>query len=627
MPGLIDAAREALSTWIAPKRPVMQPDDSLGLMDLPLRRETATALAEARAAAASRESLTLPFGLGSIDNDEHLYRRLTGNGSQALRRDLAPLAQDRMLEIANFLWEQNCFANRLITLMTDLILGEGISVQAADARNQEVIDRLWNHRVNALAGNVRRFYNALSVNGELLLPVSPNPISGIPTLGYLDPYQIKQVITLPDNVLVPDVVVLKPSGGNGDGQRLRVVREDPSTGLLDGEVFFFTVNVLPNSVRGRSDLLRVADWLDLYDQYMFAEVERVNLLSSFVWDYKIEGATSDQQIQDKLKKFPKPTPNQVFAHNEKETLEAVTPDLKANDRSEVAHMMRVHIAGSMGYPLSYLGDTDSNRATIEGQNDVMLKTPAARQKEFSSFIDLVVRYTLEQAQRRNRALFRDVQQGYQIVMPEISAKDVSRVGTVMASVAASMDTALNNRTMSRKAAVQIQVAVIKHLGVNLDAAEVMEDADDDAAQAQLEGDQRAADIAAGRGTRNPPVPDDPTDLPLSEDQEDPEDQVAKEAIKRIEAQIADLMIRPNHVINVDVPKQEAPRVDVQVAAPNVTVEAAPAPQVNVTVPPAQAPGPAGPVRRVIARDKGGRIESVTDYPAEPGQTTTPNTEG
>jgi hypothetical protein len=44
-------------------------------------------------------------------------------------------------------------------------------------------------------------------------------------------------------------------------------------------------------------------------------------------------------------------------------------------------MLRVHIAGAFGFPLSYLGEMDSNRATIEGQNDILLKTPARRQKE------------------------------------------------------------------------------------------------------------------------------------------------------------------------------------------------------------------------------------------------------
>lgn len=571
--GLLDQARERVAHWLLPTPPPAPPIAPMALAE---RREAA---AERQAAvgvlAKKQEGLALPFGMGGIDNDEYLYRRLTGDAKMQ-RRDLAPMAQDRMIEISNYLWEQNCFGRRLITLMTDLILGEGISVEATDARNQAIIDLTWNHRVNMMATRIRSFYNALAVNGELAIPVATNPISGVPLLGFVDPYQIARIETLPDNVLIPDVMILKTVLGQKDGQRLKIVREDPDTGQLAGEVFFLAINALPNSVRGRSDLLAVADWLDLYDQYMFAEVERLNLLSSFVWDYKIEGATTDKEIKDKLAKFPKPTPGSVFAHNEKESLEPRTPDLKAQDRSEVARMMRVHIAGSMGYPVSYLGDVDSNRATIEGQNDIMLKTPAARQKEFASFVDQVMRFAIENAQTKNRALFRDVQQGYKIIMPEISAKDISRVGSVVAQVTAGMDTALANRTMSRKAVVQVQTAVIKQLGVVLDPTEVMAQADDDQQLADDAADQRQADMAARGLNPNPPIP--------SDEPPDPGEPVAEGAtmdslrrqVEAIGAQMAALINRPApaHTITVNPPavNVEGPVVHVApAAAPNVTV--------------------------------------------------------
>lgn len=499
------------------------------LPDLPLRREAADARAAIGHAmmrasenalpgadfSAYAEGIQLPWGMG-LDQDENLYRRLTGDAKNQ-RRDLSPLAQDRMLEVAYYLWESNVFARRLVTLMTDLILGQGISVVAADAKNQEVIDATWNHRENKLDQNIRAFYNSLSVNGELALPVAPNPINGISRLGFIDPYQIKDIVPLPDNILVPDVMVLKAAPGQTE-QRLKIVREDPMTGRLVGDVFFFKINALPNGLRGRSDLGPVADWLDLYDQFMFGELERVNLLSNFVWDWKIDGA-DDAKIAEKLKRFPKPKPGQVFAHNEKETLEAVTPDLKAGDRSEVARMLRVHIAGSMGYPLSYLGETDSNRATIEGQNDVLLKTPAARQREFAAMVDQIVRWGIENAQGKNPGLFRDVKQGYVMHLPEISAKDISRVGQAAAGLIAGMDTALSNRTLSRKAAVDVTCAILRQLGVDLETQEVMDQADDDAAEAQDWSDDIAAGMAASRAKNpNPPIAPDPEDDP-----EDPED--------------------------------------------------------------------------------------------------------
>ena len=460
-----------------------------------------------------REGLEMMAQFG-LDADDWQYRKLT-SGARLQRRDLTPLQQDRMLEVTWYLWEQNPFARRLVTLMTDLIIGDGVTVEAADERIQEVIDRTWNHRINQFTTRIREFHNFLSLTGELILPVTQNTISGRPVFGFIDPYQVKDVEPVEGNILIPNVLILKDQNGK-PGERLKIVRENPETGNLEGEVFYFAINKLPNSLRGRSDLLPLADWLDLYDQYLFAEVERLQLLSAFVWDYTIKGA-DDKKIKDKLAGFPVPKPGTVFGHNDNESLEARTPDLKAQDRSEVASMLRKHIGGSMGFPATYLGDTDSNRATIEGQNDVMLKTPSARQKEFRTLIDLMVRFAIQGATGKNPALFRDAAVDYRIVMPEIGSKDIARAATALSQVVAANDTAITNKTLSRQTAMAIQAAITRHLGVEIDPAEIDEQIEAETDEAQEQADAIAAGVASRTAARdrlnpNPPIPDDDDDM-------------------------------------------------------------------------------------------------------------------
>lgn len=467
----------------------------------------------------TREAYSSILQGGLMQGEDQGYRRLTGSGTtgRAYRRDLNPVAQERMYAIAWNLWETNALAKRLVNLMTDLILGEGFTVTAEDERIQEVIDRTWNHQKNQLATRIREFYNSLSLNGELILPVEVNPISGIPIFGFIDPAQVKEILPDPQNILVNDVIVLAQADPGQPEKRLKVVRFDPILGRLSGEVFYMGMNKLPNSTRGRSDLLPVADYLDLYDTYLFAEVERLQLLSSFVWDYTVEGADPDQ-IKEKLRLLPDPKPGTVFGHNEKEKLEARTPDLKASDRSEAGRMLLTHIAGTYGFPITYLGDTGSTNATMQGQNDVMMKTPAARQKEFAGFMATLVQFGVEQATWKNPALFEEADNGYKIQMPEIQAKDISRVGGVLSQVVSAMDTAMANGTASRKLAVTTQVAMLKHLGVDADAHEVMEQADEDKEERQDMADLIASGVAAARSKNpNPPVPGDedpePTDTP------------------------------------------------------------------------------------------------------------------
>lgn len=511
-----------------------------GLMDLPLipeatipevqgelvpdtlsrRIEATTQALEARQQLARQqatESITLGMGL-SMDQDDYQYRRLT-TGAKSKRRDLSPLQHDRGLEVAWWLWESNALAKRLVTLMTDLILGEGLTVEATDERIEKEISEAWNHPGNPLKDRVQEFHNALAVNGELIIPVITHPVTGRISYGFLDPYQVQDVIPVPDNILIPDYVLLKTEAGQAP-VRLKIVRPNDA-GKLEGDVFYLGVNKLPNSLRGRPDLMALADWLDLYDQYLFAEVERLHLLSAFVWDYKITGAASEKEINDKLAKFPTPRPGSVWAHNEKEELEAKTPDLKAADRSEAGRMLRTHIAGCYGFPLSYLGEIDSNKASIEGQNDVLLKTPAARQKVFAGFIGTILSFAVQSATTKNPALFTGADAGFQVRVPEIAAKDIARVGTVLAAVVGAMDTAMANHTASRKVAATVTVALIKHLGVEVDPQEMLDEADLDAEERQAMADAIQAEVARqsasgqapgqpGRGPngqRNPPVGD------------------------------------------------------------------------------------------------------------------------
>lgn len=575
-------------------------------MDLATRREAATVALLETKVGHQREAITLAAGL-SIDADDYQYRRVGSLKNR--RRDLTPVQQDRMLEISWYLWEQNPFAKRLIQLTTDLILGEGVSVQAKDERLQEVIDATWNHRINQLKTRLPEFNNALELNGELILPVETNPITGRPILGFIDPSNVLRVELNPLNNLQVDAVVLRAdTGSTTEGQRLKVVQANPETGYLEGEVFYLGINKLPNSSRGRSSLLPLADWLDLYDQYLFAEVERLHLLSSFVWDYTIENATAEE-VKAKVNALPNPKPGSVFGHNEKEKLEARTPSLNAADRSEAGRMLRTHIAGSAGFPLSYLGEIDSNRATIDGQNDVMLKTPARKQKEFAAFLETIVLFTVQQATRKNGALFRGADPGFKIVMPEIQAKDVSRVGQVLAQVVSAMDTAMANKTASRQLAVTVTLALLKHLGVEADVAEVLK-------QADLEAEERQAamDLMQERMARTKPGedPDDPDD----DEPEDPEDDDApvtsrQEAMIGRTLDILDASVRraPAPVtVTVESPNVHVAPPSVTVAPAAVTVEAAPAapaPTVNVHV-------DRGGGKKTISRDGDGRIASISE---------------
>jgi hypothetical protein len=174
-------------------------------------------------------------------------------------------------------------------------------------------------------------------------------------------------------------------------------------------------------------------------------------------------------------------------------------------------MLLVHAGGNFGFPTSYLGVTDSNRATIEGQNDVMMKTPTARQKEFRALIEDIVRYALEGVTGANPALYRGVDAGFSVRMPEIAAKDVARIGTTINQIVQANDMAIANHTVSRRAAIAIQTAVVKHLGIELNPADLEAEIDEErveeeAAAIAAAKTRQAAGLEPGTPTPDPGTP-------------------------------------------------------------------------------------------------------------------------
>ena len=95
------------------------------------------------------------------------WRKLTGNAE----RELLPVTQDRMIEIAYWLWETNPLAGWLVDVTTAFILAEGIPYDAKQEDTKAVLDGFWHDPVNLMPLYFPKHVNELQIYGELCLPV------------------------------------------------------------------------------------------------------------------------------------------------------------------------------------------------------------------------------------------------------------------------------------------------------------------------------------------------------------------------------------------------------------------------------------------------------------------------
>mgnify|MGYP001492516936 CR=1 FL=1 len=403
------------------------------------------------------------------------WRRLTGDAE----RELLSITQERMIEIAYWLWETNPLGGWLIEIMVAFVLGDGLPYEAKDPEVKKILDDFWNNPVNRMDIHFEKHVRELGIFGELMFPAYTAQQTGRLYLGYIDPANIDQVFTDPENVKMKIGVSIKGKNG-AQGKRYGLILPDEAEYVLsdaarllrqnftDGECFFYAINNVTNSPRGRSDLIRVADWLDAYEQFLFDYAEKWPLLNAFLWDLVVEGG-DDAKIEENLKKITKKS-GSVFAHNEKTKLNAVTPDLKAVDAAEGARLLRNHILSAKNMPEHWFGGGgDVNRATAAEMGTPVFKALSMRQKMVKYILEDLFSAAIRKARQSRYSRITDEQaKQYSVITPEITSKDVSKFAAAIQQIAGALVTAETNGWIDRDTAQNVFGTAMGFIGVDID---------------------------------------------------------------------------------------------------------------------------------------------------------------
>lgn len=420
--------------------------------------------------------------MGQVDDDDHLYRPLTDDQR---KRDLSPLTQERMQNIAVYLYEATPMGKRLMEFNKDFIIGEGIKYTAEDKEVKEVLDVFWDDPINNWEISQYEKALELSLFGEQFYPVWVNPYDGSVKLGYIDPTLVKKITRNPLNPKqLLEVVLsrsLKPVTGKDDApgmnkDRLKIIDFDrqydsDTYGKRVGEIFFFAVNKLSNGTRGRSDLLSLADWIDVHERFLFNIAERAKLLSAFIWDVTFEGF-NQKQIDDWVKKhgLKVPKPGSTRYHNEKIKWRAETPKLESSDMSEHASTIKNHIASGFGIPPHWIGEgAKVTRATALVMNSPSYKHFKSKQFYFKYIIKFIFNFVIDQAIIATK-LEPDVNRNFSVIMQPLAEKDFGEVAKAMAEVSTALQMAVENDWITDQQARDFFAHVSSQMGIELNVS-------------------------------------------------------------------------------------------------------------------------------------------------------------
>jgi hypothetical protein len=438
---------------------------------------------------------------------------------QMTDRDLTPMDQVLMQDLAVYSWERNRLANRLIELPVAYLLAGGVRLEVDDDEAQGWLDAFWGDPINNWRLKLPKRVRELAIFGEQLWPITRR-LDGHIRITSVDPGRIATVHVDPDNDEQPiGVTVRRPNGEGEKTYRVVLPGDDaemfgPAAQAMRAqwpdEAVFIRINDL--RARGRSDLLSAVDWADAVEELLFGEVEGAEVRRSVLWDVTMTGADQDQ-INARVKELRAPKGNTVRVHNENEKWDAVSPKLETNDVVSLLREGRMQVFGGATIPMHWFGDGENaNRASAEAMGDPSLKVLSMRQDVWKAVLEflagLVIRSRLAAVGREVVDLASEPSFRPRAVMPELTSKDTSRFATALGQIVAAAATAVDRGLMTEQTAVSLIALIGAELGLPIDPLKELEAA---RAETATRAERQAASDMFTLPSEGDPNAPDPTD--------------------------------------------------------------------------------------------------------------------
>jgi hypothetical protein len=178
-------------------------------------------------------------------------------------------------------------------------------------------------------------------------------------------------------------------------------------------------------------------------------------------------------------------------HNDAESWQAVTPDLKAQDSNTSASLFRNHVLGGGTIPEHWFGGGgDVNRAVGAEMSEPTFKRFSMRQQTLKHILQAIGLYVLRQKALASNGAEPDLEDErfeVEAIFPEMTAKDTSKYAAALQQVVVGASIAVEKGLMTDETAIKLINAIAGRLGVEIDAAKELKSVKDTASK-QAEGD-------------------------------------------------------------------------------------------------------------------------------------------
>jgi len=250
-------------------------------------------------------------------------------------------------------YRANPLAFRIVELMTDYVLGKGVTVAAREPVVNAFVQRFWQHPLNRMDARLHQLCTELSLAGEVFLTFHTNPYDGMTYVRAVPASLIDEIETNPDDIEDERRYHERGPGGAGLGRWWDKT-----------QMRHYAVNRVVGAKRGQGDLVPILPWLRRYKDWLTDRVIINKYKGAYLWDVTLEGATAATVRAKRSELSSPPAPGSIIVHNEAETWQAIQPQINAEAVEADGKALRLIIGAGAGVPLHFLAEGESaTRAT------------------------------------------------------------------------------------------------------------------------------------------------------------------------------------------------------------------------------------------------------------------------
>jgi hypothetical protein len=345
-------------------------------------------------------SLVSELKASPITDDNFFPSGMTGNYRDRYDYDRTKIQAECLRA-----WRVNPLTRRIVNLISQFVIGKGVSIETDHKGTQKFLDEWFNHPLNRIHSQLKGWKDEGTRTGNLFFLFSVDKVSGMSFIRAVPADLIKDIQTA-DNDVMQETHYIKTEINDSPW-----VAYDPN---IEQEQFMvhFADNRPVGTSWGEPDLAPMLPWIGRFSTWLEDRARLNHFRNSIMYILRLKG-TVDKGEKDRraaeLNANP-PKPGSVLVTDEGEDWGILTPQLDAFDASLDGLALKRMVAAGIGMPLHWLAEPEgSTRTTAEAAGTPSFRALMDMQNTFLDMLVSLAKIAVQVRRRYDRRVKADAE--------------------------------------------------------------------------------------------------------------------------------------------------------------------------------------------------------------------------